>query len=199
MTDASGLRFGSRTNTSSIRTGFIPTTRFSSSRSPGFQKQSHLSRDRHQRRQPAPARRSEGHDACPPQPLKGKLVVPPYPSTDPPSGPTMVFNLSPPRSFPEVKESDLYCSGFIRTEAVPRTSRSWHAIPTMSHWRARAITCMWTWAPSPVYDQVTHFQVVRPTKKVDQLKGGRRIWECTIWRLPRCRSSWDSRTTLSPE
>src|SRR5262245_60591442 len=56
---------------------------------------------------------------APPQPLEGKLVVPPYPSTEPPSGPRTVFSLSPPRSFPEVKDQDLYCSGFIRAEAVP--------------------------------------------------------------------------------
>jgi LysM domain len=54
-----------------------------------------------------------------PQPLKGKLVAAPYPGLPPLTGPRAIVNLNPPRSFPEVKESDLYCSGFIRPEAVP--------------------------------------------------------------------------------
>lgn len=53
------------------------------------------------------------------QPLKGKLVPAPYPGLPPLTGPRVVVNLTPPRSFPEVKDYDLYCSGFIRTEAVP--------------------------------------------------------------------------------
>jgi len=56
---------------------------------------------------------------APPQPLKGKLVANPYPGLPPVRGPVVITNLTPPRSFPEVKDYDLYCSGFIRTEAVP--------------------------------------------------------------------------------
>ena len=53
-----------------------------------------------------------------PQPLKGTLVPAPYPSPLPPAGPRSILNLDPPKSFPEVKESDINCAGFIRTQDV---------------------------------------------------------------------------------
>ena len=54
-----------------------------------------------------------------PQPLKGSLVAAPYPAPPLTAGPANVLNLDPPRSYSEVKESDIYCAGFIRTEDVP--------------------------------------------------------------------------------
>jgi hypothetical protein len=54
-----------------------------------------------------------------PQPLKGQLIPAPYPNPLPPAGPRTILNLDPPRSYPEVKESDINCAGFIRTEDVP--------------------------------------------------------------------------------
>jgi len=112
---------------------------------------------------------------APPQPLKGKLVVPPYPSAEPPRGPRTVFNLSPPRSFPEVKEQDLYCSGFIRTEAVPRdikvVARYSNDEPLAS---AGDYVYVGVGAQSGVRPGDT-FQVIRPTKNVDTRKGGKNL------------------------
>jgi LysM domain len=53
-----------------------------------------------------------------PQPLKGTLVPAPYPNPLPPAGPRTILNLDPPKSFPEVKQSDINCAGFIRAEDV---------------------------------------------------------------------------------
>jgi hypothetical protein len=124
---------------------------------------------------PAPAPEVKDTTPAPPQPLKGKLVVPPYPSTEPPRGPTTVFNLSPPRSFPEVKEHDLYCSGFIRTEAVPRdikvVARYSNDEPLAS---AGDYVYVGVGAQSGVRLGDT-FQVIRPTKNVDTRKGGKNL------------------------
>jgi hypothetical protein len=46
------------------------------------------------------------------------FIVPPYPATEPPKGPTVILDLNPPKVYPEVKAADLYCSGFIRTGDV---------------------------------------------------------------------------------
>ena len=55
--------------------------------------------------------------------LRGQLVVAPYPSSTPPAGPRVILDLTPPRIFPEVKDSDLYCSGFIRASEEPKDLR----------------------------------------------------------------------------
>ena len=52
----------------------------------------------------------------PPRPF----IVPPYPVTEPPRGPSVILDLTPPKVYPEVKSADLYCSGFIRTTDVSR-------------------------------------------------------------------------------
>ena len=54
----------------------------------------------------------------PPPPPRRPYVVPPYPEPPPPPGPITIVDLAPPRIFPEVKEADLYCSGFIRSDDV---------------------------------------------------------------------------------
>ena len=49
------------------------------------------------------------------------FIVPPYPATEPPRGPQVILDLTPPRVYPEVKAADLYCSGFIRNaDDVPQ-------------------------------------------------------------------------------
>lgn len=48
----------------------------------------------------------------PPRPPT-RLNVAPYP-TPPPTLPPATFTAAPPRNFSEVKDSDLYCSGFVR-------------------------------------------------------------------------------------
>jgi hypothetical protein len=72
-----------------------------------------------------------------------------------------------------VKESDLYCSGFIRTEAVPRdikvVARYSNDEPLAS---AGDYVYVDVGAQSGVRPGDT-FQVVRPTKKVNTRKGGK--------------------------
>jgi hypothetical protein len=46
-----------------------------------------------------------------------RLYVTPYVSSTAPAAESS-FDLSPPRNYPEVKDSDLYCSGFIRSTPV---------------------------------------------------------------------------------
>jgi len=61
----------------------------------------------------APEAKTQG-----PQPLKGTLVPAPYPTPLSPAGPTTILNLDPPKTFAEVKDSDVNCAGFIRSENV---------------------------------------------------------------------------------
>jgi hypothetical protein len=65
--------------------------------------------------EPAPA---PAQEPPPPPPQRRPYVVPPYPEPPPPPGPVTIVDLTPPRAFPEVKEADLYCSGFIRSDDV---------------------------------------------------------------------------------
>jgi hypothetical protein len=68
----------------------------------------------------APAETTPVAQDTTPQPLKGKLVAAPYPALPDTAAPKTVLNLNPPPSFPEVKDADVNCSGFIRSEAVSR-------------------------------------------------------------------------------
>ena len=71
--------------------------------------------------EPAPAEAAPPPPPPPPPPPRTpvKLNVAPAPPEPTAAPPRAMLNVPPPKNYPEVKFVDLYCSGFIRTEAVP--------------------------------------------------------------------------------
>jgi LysM repeat protein len=101
----------------------------------------------------------------PPKPF----IVPPYPNSDPPRGPQVILDLTPPRVFPEVKSADVYCSGFIRDANVPRDIK---VIARYGNDLSMSNTGDYVYVSKGVADAVrpgTTYEVVRPTKKVNSL------------------------------
>ena len=98
--------------------------------------------------------------------LRGELVVPPYPSSDPPPGPRVILDLTPPRIFPEVKDSDLYCSGFIRASEEPKDLK---VIASYGTEVLPAASGDYIYLGRGLEDGVrpgTAYQVIRPTRNV---------------------------------
>jgi len=119
----------------------------------------------------APAAAAEPAKDTTPQPLKGKLVAAPYPGLPPIAPPVVITNLAPPRTFPEVKDSDLYCSGFIRTEPVPaelKVVARYHDEQELAN--AGDYIYIGKGAEGGVNPGAT-YQVLRPTKTVTSSKG----------------------------
>jgi hypothetical protein len=101
----------------------------------------------------------------PPKPF----IVPPYPNSDPPRGPQVILDLTPPRVYPEVKAADVYCSGFIRNANVPRDIK---VIARYGNDLSMANTGDYVYVSKGVADGVrpgTTYEVVRPTKNVNSL------------------------------
>ena len=98
--------------------------------------------------------------------LRGQLRVAPYPSSLPPAGPRVILDLTPPRIFPEVKESDLFCSGFIRPDEV---SRDLKVIGSYGTEVLPVSTGEYLYIGKGVEDSVrpgTTYEVIRPTRNV---------------------------------
>ena len=104
-----------------------------------------------------------------PQPLKGTLVPAPYPNSQATTAPRSILNLDPPRSFPEVKQSDVACSGFIRSEAVPNDLK---VVGRYSDDRQMATEGEYVYVGRGAEAGIrpgTQYEVLRPTKAVKGL------------------------------
>ena len=104
-----------------------------------------------------------------PQPLKGTLVPAPYPNSQATTAPRSILNLDPPRSFPEVKQSDVACSGFIRSEAVPNDLK---VVGRYSDDRQLATEGEYVYIGRGAEAGIrpgTQYEVLRPTKAVKGL------------------------------
>jgi LysM domain len=128
---------------------------------------------------PGPANPEEAAAAAPPEeappattPQRRRLVVSPAMAPPAPAGPKSIFNLTPPRVFPEVKEADVYCSGFIRTEDVPRDLKVVARYSDYNEIQPIANTGDYVYLSKGLEGGVTPgatYEVVRPTKAVDTL------------------------------
>src|SRR5262245_3420732 len=101
-----------------------------------------------------------------------RLVVSPAMAPPAPPGPKSIFNLTPPRVFPEVKEADVYCSGFIRTEDVPRDLKVVARYSDHNEYQGLANVGDYVYLNKGLEGGVTPgatYEVVRPTKLVDTL------------------------------
>jgi LysM domain len=105
-------------------------------------------------------------------PERRRLVVSPAMAPAGPPGPKSFFNLNPPRVFPEVKEADLYCSGFIRTEDVPRGLKVVARYSDYNEYQGLANIGDYVYLNQGLEGGVmpgATYEVVRPTKAVDTL------------------------------
>jgi hypothetical protein len=118
---------------------------------------------------PPPATAPAPATAAAPEPPRAptRLNIAPYP-TPPPAAPLATFNLSPPRNFSEVKDADLYCSGFIRR---PNASEEMKVTSLANADSAiLASDGNYIYVGKGTKDGVrvgSTYQVVRPTKSVD--------------------------------
>jgi hypothetical protein len=104
-----------------------------------------------------------------PPPPRRPYVVPPYPEPPPPPGPITIVDLNPPRVYPEVKEADLYCSGFIRSGGV---SDDIKITKRFGNNEILASSGDYVYVSKGAEDGVqagTKYQVIRPTKNVSGL------------------------------
>jgi hypothetical protein len=123
----------------------------------------------------APAAIAEVQEPAPPaapQPLKGKLVPAPYRSTVAESSvPRTVLDMNPPRVFPEVKQADLNCSGFIRTQDVPGDLKvTGRYSDDQDLASAGDYVYVGKGAESGIRPGVT-YQILRPTRQVNGVSG----------------------------
>jgi hypothetical protein len=103
--------------------------------------------------------------ATPPRPPT-RLYVAPYPQP-PAAAPPIVMNFDAQKNFPEVKESDLYCSGFIRPDASTDMKVSTLA---NSDTAVLASEGNYLYVNKGTKDGVrsgSTYQIVRPTRKID--------------------------------
>ncbi|HZI51180.1 MAG TPA: LysM peptidoglycan-binding domain-containing protein [Terriglobia bacterium] len=117
---------------------------------------------------PAPEAPQQAKDTAP-QPLKGQLVPAPYPALPESSVPKTVLNLNPPRSYPEVKDADVNCAGFIRADDV---SRDVKVVGRYSEGRDLASAGDYLYIGRGVEGGVRPgavYEVLRPTKSVNGL------------------------------
>jgi len=116
---------------------------------------------------PAPATVPGASPASPEPPRPPtRLAIAPYP-TQAAAAPPEIINLIPPKNFSEVKDSDLYCSGFIRA-AVSNEMK----VTTLanSDTAVLASTGNYIYVGKGTKDGVrvgATYQVVRPTRRVD--------------------------------
>ena len=116
----------------------------------------------------APAQAAEAKDTTP-QPLKGQLVPAPYPALPEAGPPKSVLNLNPPRSYPEVKDADVNCAGFIRTDEV---SRDVKVVGRYSDGKTVATEGDYLYIGKGVEGGVRPgvvYEVLRPTRRIDGL------------------------------
>jgi hypothetical protein len=116
-----------------------------------------------------PEAAAEPQEAPPAQEPPRRLVVSPAMAPAPPPGPRSIFNLTPPRMFPEVKEGDLYCAGFIRSESVPRDIK---VVARYADNRLMAGIGDYVYLDKGLDDGVkpgTTYEVIRPTRSVNGL------------------------------
>src|SRR5436190_4661337 len=117
---------------------------------------------------PAPVIAPEPPAAAAPEPPRPptRLDIAPYPA--PPAVlPPATFNSAPPRKFSEVKDSDLYCSGFIRPSVLTDMKVSSLA---NSDTALLATDGNYIYVGKGTKDGVrvgSTYQVVRPTRSVD--------------------------------
>lgn len=114
---------------------------------------------------PAPALSPDPASPEPPRPPT-RLSVAPYPLPEAAAGPS-TFNLAAPRNFPEVKDSDLFCSGFIRSTVSSEMKVSSLA---NSDTAVLASDGSYLYVGKGTKDGVragSTYQVVRPTRKVE--------------------------------
>ena len=101
----------------------------------------------------------------PPKPF----IVPPYPTSDPPRGPQVILDLTPPRVYPEVKAADLYCSGFIRSTDV---SHDITVVARFGNDEVMANTGDYVYVGRDTADGVkpgSTYEVVRPSRGINSL------------------------------
>jgi hypothetical protein len=117
---------------------------------------------------PAPTPAPAPAVASAPEPPRAptRLNIAPYP-TPPPTLPPATFTSAPPRNFSEVKESDLYCSGFVRPTLTDELKVSSLA---NSDTALLASDGAYIYLGKGTRDGIragSTYQVVRPTKGVD--------------------------------
>jgi len=107
-----------------------------------------------------------------PRPAPAPMVAPllPAPVEPKPMGP--MIDIRKPNPIPEIKQNDLYCSGFIRKAAVPALNKI--TAKYNSDNGALAVQSNYIYISQGSEDGVKpgdRFQVVRPTKNIDDVKG----------------------------
>jgi hypothetical protein len=107
-----------------------------------------------------------------PRPAPAPVVTPLMPAPAPEPKPTATFELYKPRPVPEIKQNDLYCSGFIRKAAVPTTNKI--TAKYNADGGALAVDGNYVYISHGSEDGVKtgdKFQVVRPTRHIDDVRG----------------------------
>lgn len=100
------------------------------------------------------------------QPSRVKLVVAPMPQLIPPA--RSIIDVSPSRRFSEVKASDLYCSGFIRSAPVTSDLKVTAVVDTERALLAGDGNYVYlTQGSQSGIKAGATYQVIRPTRKVD--------------------------------
>jgi hypothetical protein len=100
------------------------------------------------------------------QPSRVKLVAAPVPQPIPPA--RSIIDVSPARTFPQVKASDLYCSGFIRSVPVASDLKVTAVVDTERALLAGDGNYVYLsqGSQSAIKAGAT-YQVIRPTRRVD--------------------------------
>lgn len=112
----------------------------------------------------------------PPPAPPAQVVVPPSSipalTPPPPRRPQVFFQPPPPRLAPEVKVSDLYCSGFIQVSAVPQDLKVIAKFNADGGALATDTNYIYVSQGSEAgVTTGTMYQVVRPTKRIDRPEG----------------------------
>jgi hypothetical protein len=110
----------------------------------------------------------------------------------PPPAP-LDLKLPPSRRIPEVKVSDLYCSGFVTTTEISRDLNVLAKFPGAVS--MMVVEAEYVYLSQGASDGVTSgeiFTAVRPTRSVRSTREGIGTWGGTTWESVSCRRSWFS-------